>query len=65
MDLRYPIGQYETQPFSDRQKREWLQDIQFLPGLIEAAIENYRQNFAAEAREESEEVITALPFTEQ
>ncbi|WP_276483122.1 YfiT family bacillithiol transferase [Paraflavitalea pollutisoli] len=40
MDLRYPIGQYEPQPFSDRQKREWLQDIQFLPGLIEQAIEN-------------------------
>lgn len=40
MDLRYPIGKYEPQPFSDRQKREWLQDIQFLPGLIEAAIEN-------------------------
>lgn len=40
MDLRYPIGQYEPQPFSDRQKREWLQDIQFLPGLIENAIEN-------------------------
>jgi hypothetical protein len=40
MDLRYPIGKYEPQPFSDRQKREWLQDIQFLPGLIEQAIEN-------------------------
>ena len=40
MDLRYPIGKYEPQPFSDRQKREWLQDIQFLPGLLETAIEN-------------------------
>lgn len=40
MDLRFPIGQYEPQPFSDRQKREWLQDIQFLPGLLEQAIEN-------------------------
>ena len=40
MDLRYPIGKYEPQPFSDRQKREWLQEIQFLPGLMEAAIEN-------------------------
>jgi uncharacterized damage-inducible protein DinB len=40
MDLSYPIGKYETKPFSDRQKREWLQEIQFLPGLIEAAIEN-------------------------
>jgi len=40
MDLRYPIGKYEPKPFSDRQKREWLQDIQFLPGLVEQAIEN-------------------------
>jgi hypothetical protein len=40
MDLRYPIGKYEPQPFSDKQKREWLQDIQFLPGMIEMAIEN-------------------------
>lgn len=40
MDLRYPIGKYEPQPFSSAQKRLWLQDIQFLPGLIENAIEN-------------------------
>lgn len=40
MDLRYPIGKYEPQPFSSNQKRLWLQDIQFLPGLIENAIEN-------------------------
>lgn len=40
MDLRYPIGIYEPQPFSSQQKRLWLQDIQFLPGLIENAIEN-------------------------
>jgi uncharacterized damage-inducible protein DinB len=39
-DLRYPIGDYEPQPFSEQQKREWIQDIQFLPGLIEQAIEN-------------------------
>lgn len=43
MDLRYPIGQYEPQPFSDKQKRAWLQDIQFLPGLLEAAIENLNE----------------------
>lgn len=34
-------------------------------GIIESAIVNYRNSFAAEAREESEETITALPFTEQ
>jgi DinB superfamily len=39
-NLQYPIGQYEPQPFSARQKQEWLQDIQFLPGLLEQAIEN-------------------------
>jgi hypothetical protein len=39
-DLRYPIGRYEAQPFSHKQKLEWLQDIQFLPGLVEQAIEN-------------------------
>lgn len=40
MDVRYPIGEYEPKPFSDKQKRAWLQDIQFLPGLLEQAIEN-------------------------
>lgn len=40
MDPRYPIGQYEPQPFSSRQKKEWLQDIQFLPSLLEQVIEN-------------------------
>jgi len=40
MDLRYPIGKYEPQPFSSGLKRNWLQDIQFLPGLLENAIEN-------------------------
>jgi hypothetical protein len=40
MNLQYPIGKYEPQPFSEKQKREWLQDIQFLPGLVENVIEN-------------------------
>ncbi len=39
-NLQYPIGQYKPQPFSEKQKREWLQDIQFLPTLVESAIEN-------------------------
>jgi uncharacterized damage-inducible protein DinB len=39
-DLRYPIGPFEPQPYSNQQKKEWLQDIQFLPGLLEQAIEN-------------------------
>ena len=40
MDLRYPIGQYEPQPFSDALLAERLADIQFLPGLLEKAVEN-------------------------
>lgn len=40
MDIRYPIGRFEPMPFSEKQKKNWLQDIQFLPGLLEQAIEN-------------------------
>ncbi len=39
-DPRYPIGQYEPQPFSVQQKEAWLLDIYFLPQAIERAIEN-------------------------
>lgn len=39
-DLRYPIGHYEPQPFSDKQKQSWLNDIKFLPQMLEASIEN-------------------------
>jgi uncharacterized damage-inducible protein DinB len=39
-DQRYPIGQYEPQPFSDRQKETWLADIRFLPNAVEAALNN-------------------------
>lgn len=38
--LQYPIGNYQTQPFSEAQKNKWLQEIQFLPSDLEAAIEN-------------------------
>ncbi|HEV9037484.1 MAG TPA: putative metal-dependent hydrolase [Puia sp.] len=38
--LRYPIGRYETRPFSDQQKEAWLNDIKFLPQLLENAIGN-------------------------
>lgn len=40
MDLRYPIGQYEPQPFSNELKEERLAGLKFLPGLLERAIEN-------------------------
>lgn len=40
MDPRYPIGKYEPQPFSEKQKQDWLNDIKFLPLAIEHAILN-------------------------
>jgi len=39
-DPRYPIGNYETKPFSEQTKEEWLRDIQFLPNDLELAIQN-------------------------
>lgn len=39
-DPRYPIGKYESQPFSAKQKEEWLADIEFLPLELENAILN-------------------------
>jgi hypothetical protein len=40
MDLRYPIGQYETRPYSEKQRQEWLNDIKFLPQALENAVLN-------------------------
>ncbi len=39
-DLRYPIGEYTTKPFSIPQKVEWLADLKFLPLQLENAILN-------------------------
>jgi len=39
-DLRYPIGKYEPQPFSEKLRDEWLIDIKFLPQLLENALTN-------------------------
>jgi DinB superfamily len=39
-DIRYPLGKFTPRPFSPGLKREWLQDIQFLPALLENAIEH-------------------------
>jgi len=36
--MKFPIGKYETQPFSTAQKIEWLADIKFLPLLLEDAL---------------------------
>ncbi len=39
-DLKYPIGQYEPQPFSDKQLQEWLLDVKYLPQQLENAVLN-------------------------
>ena len=39
-DLRYPIGKYISQPFSDKQLNEWLIDITNLPQHLENAVIN-------------------------
>src|ERR1700750_135808 len=39
-DPRYPVGKYQTAPFSESQKQEWLNSIKFLPLEIEHAVLN-------------------------
>ncbi len=39
-DLKYPIGKYISQPFSQAQLEDWLLDIELLPKAIEFAITN-------------------------
>jgi hypothetical protein len=39
-DLRYPIGKYIQQPYSEKLKEEWIADIKFCPNGIEAALQN-------------------------
>ncbi len=39
-DVRYPIGKYIPQPFSEEQKQKWLLDIKFLPTDLEQAVLN-------------------------
>ena len=43
-DLRYPIGQYTPEPFSQKRKEEWLADIRFLPNAVEQAVSNWDQS---------------------
>jgi hypothetical protein len=38
--LQYPIGKYQPQLFSEKQKKDWLLDIKFLPQELELAIIN-------------------------
>lgn len=44
VDLRYPIGNYESQPYSEKQKREWLNDLKYFPQLIENAVLNLNED---------------------
>lgn len=39
-DPRYPIGKYEPQLYSDRQLRDWLNDIRYLPSALESSLLN-------------------------
>src|SRR5271169_1658890 len=39
-DPKYPIGKYEPKPFSEEQKKEWLNNIRWLPTELEYAIQN-------------------------
>lgn len=40
MDIRFPLGGFLPQPFSQKQKEAWLLDIKFLPSELELAIQN-------------------------
>lgn len=39
-DLRYPIGKFEPRPYSEKQHQDWLNDIRYLPQLLENAVLN-------------------------
>ena len=40
IDERYPIGEFEFQPYTESLKHQWLADIQFLPEEIEQVLLN-------------------------
>jgi uncharacterized damage-inducible protein DinB len=39
-DLKYPIGKYIPQEYSDAQLREWINEIKQLPSILEEAVLN-------------------------
>ena len=39
-ELKYPIGAYEPQSYSDALRDEWMLNIKWLPSQLEAAIQN-------------------------
>lgn len=40
VSLQYPIGKYQPQPFTDKQRKQWLSDLSWLPAELENAILN-------------------------
>ena len=40
IDLRYPIGKYVAQPYSEQLETQWLNDIKLLPLQLEQAVLN-------------------------
>jgi hypothetical protein len=38
-DVRYPIGKFKAQPYSEEQRIQWINDIRFLPNDLEIAIQ--------------------------
>ncbi len=40
LDLRYPIGKYEIQEYSEALREEWLNDIKFLPQVLELSVQS-------------------------
>ena len=39
-DLRYPVGKFEPQPYSEQQKDTWMWEVLFLPRQLEMSIHN-------------------------
>lgn len=38
--LRYPIGHFKTESYSEAQKIKWISDLQALPALLEVAVQS-------------------------
>jgi hypothetical protein len=39
-DLRYPVGKFEPQPYSEQQKDTWMWEVLFLARQLEMSIHN-------------------------
>ncbi|MFT4203522.1 MAG: bacillithiol transferase BstA [Chitinophagaceae bacterium] len=40
VSLQYPIGHYVSKPFSEKQKKQWLSELSWLPADLENAVLN-------------------------